>query len=73
MADFLPNAVHRCLLGLMKSTPGVNFTNVLRAAFTRADLKSAIKLLNLTVFFAILGSTCVKAPCRTLVKLTPSG
>ena len=28
-------------------------------------------LLNLTVFFALLGSACVKAACRTLVKLTP--
>ena len=33
---------------LMK--PGVDFTNVLQAAFTRTDPKSAIKLLNLTVF-----------------------
>jgi len=48
--------------------PGVNFTNVLRAAFTRADPKSAKKLLNLTVFFALLGSACVKAACRTLMK-----
>ena len=50
---------------------GVNFTNILRAAFTGADPKSAIKLLNLTVFFALLGSARVKAACRTLVKLTP--
>jgi len=50
---------------------GVNFTHVLRAAFTRADPKSAIKLLNLTVFFALLGSARVKAARRTLVKLTP--
>ena len=51
--------------------PGVNFTNVLRPAFTHTDPKSAIKLLNLTVFFALLGSARVKAACRTLVKLTP--
>ena len=50
---------------------GVNFTNVLRAAFMRADPKSAIKLLNLTVFFALLGSARIKAARRTLVKLTP--
>ena len=49
----------------------VNFTNVLQAAFTRADPKSAIKLLNLTVFFALFGSAQVKAACRMLVKLTP--
>ena len=50
--------------------PGVNFTNILLAAFTRADPKSAKKLLNLNVFFALLGSTSAKAACRTLVKLT---
>ena len=51
--------------------PGVNFTNVLLAAFTNADPKSAIKLLNLTIFFALLGSSHVKAACRMLVKLNP--
>ena len=42
----------------------------LRTAFTLADPKSALKLLNLTVFFALLGSACVKAAHRMLVKLT---
>ena len=51
--------------------PGVNLTNILRAAFTCADPKSAIKLLNMTVFFALLGSARVKAARRTLVKLNP--
>ena len=50
---------------------GINFTNVLRAAFTFADPESAKKLLNLTVFFALLVSAGVKAAHRTLVKLTP--
>ena len=50
---------------------GVNFTNILRAAFTHADLKSARKLLNLTVFFALLGSGHIKAAHIMLVKLTP--
>ena len=54
-----------------KFSLGVNFTNVLRAAFTLTDPKSAKKLLNLTVFFALLGSTIAKAAHRTLVKLTP--
>ena len=52
-------------------TPGVNFTNSLRAAFTRADPKSAIKLLNLTVFFVLLGSSSIKDARRMLMKLTP--
>jgi len=55
------------------SGPWVNFTNILRAAFTRADPKSANKQLNLTVFFALLGSARVKAARRTLVKLTQVG
>ena len=50
---------------------GFNFINVLPAAFTHVDPKSAKKLLDLTVFFALLGSLCVKAACRTLMKLTP--
>ena len=40
---------------------GVNFTDVLQAAFTCADPKSTTKLLNLTVFFGRLGSAGVKA------------
>ena len=50
---------------------GVNFTNVLQAAFALVDPKSAKKLLNLTVFFALLGFERVKAARRTLVKLNP--
>jgi len=37
---------------LVKSTPGVDFTNVLRAAFTRANPKSAN--------IALLGSACIE-------------
>ena len=54
----------------VKLTSGFNFTKVLQAAFTRADSKRAKKLLNLTVFFVLLGSTRVKAARRTFVKLT---
>ena len=50
---------------------GVNFTNVLPAALTRADPKSAKKTVKLSSFIALLGSARVKAACRTLVKLTP--
>ena len=55
---------------LMKLTLGVNFTNILWAAVTHANPKSAIKLHNLTVFFALLGSARLKAVCKMLVKLT---
>ena len=50
---------------------GVDFTNILRAAFTIADPKSTKKLLDLTVFFALLVSAGVKAARRMLMKLTP--
>ncbi len=53
--------------------PGINFIKILRAAFSLADLKSAKKTENLTVFFVILGSGHVKASRRTLMKLTPDG
>ena len=45
----------------------------LHAAFTCADPESAKgkKLLNLTVFFTLLGSASVKAVRKMLVKLTP--
>ena len=43
----------------------------LRAAFTPADPESAKKIVKLSSFFALLGSVCVKAACRMLVKLTP--
>jgi len=53
---------------LVKSTPGVNFTNILRAAFTTADPKSAKNTLKTSVFFALLGSESVKAFHKMFVK-----
>ena len=52
--------------------PGVNSTNILRAAFTRADPKIVKKTVKLSSFIALLGSAHIKAARRTLVKLTPS-
>jgi len=40
---------------------GVNFINVLRAAFTRPDAKCTKQTYGFTVFFALFGSACVKA------------
>jgi len=48
---------------LVKLTPGFDLTNILLAAFARADLKSE-------VFFALLGSAHERAVHRMLVKLT---
>ncbi len=55
----------------MKLTAGVNFINVLPAAFRLADPESAKQIDNLTVFFALSGSARVKAARRTLMKLNP--
>ncbi len=64
----------RLPISLFRSThfvkPGVNFINVLRAAFACADPKST-KNDNLNVFFMLLGPSCVKAARRMLVKMTP--
>ena len=51
--------------------PGVNFNNILWAAFMRADPKSAKKTVKLSSFIALLGSASVKAAFRMLMKLTP--
>jgi len=55
----------------MKLRPGVNFINVLKAAFTLADPKSTKKTDGLTVCFALLGSVLIKASRKMLVKSTP--
>jgi len=52
-------------------TPGVNFINVLQAAFTHADPKNAQKTVELSVFFVLLGSVLTKVAHRTLMKLNP--
>jgi len=56
---------------LQSLSSGVNFINILRAAFTCADTKSAKNTENLTAFFALSGSRCVKAALNVLVKFTP--
>ena len=63
----LRNHFHSLLLG----QSGVNFINVLRAAFALEDPKSAKKTVKLSSFIALLGSGRVKAARRTLVRLTP--
>jgi len=49
---------------------GVNFTNILHAAFRLVDLENVKKIDNLTVFFTLLGSACVKAVRRTFMKFS---
>jgi len=50
---------------------GLNFINVLCAAFTSAYPISIKKTVKLSIFFTLLGSTNVKASRITLAKLTP--
>jgi len=50
---------------------GVNFINVLRAAFTLTDPKSVKIHCQCNWIFTFLGSACIKAVGRTLMKLTP--
>ena len=49
---------------------GVNFINVLRTSFMRADPKSVKNAVMLSIFFTLLGSTDVIAAHKMLVKLT---
>jgi len=51
-------------------SPGVNFINVLRAAFMLKDPKSAKKTVKFSDFFALLEYVRVKAARRMLMKLT---
>jgi len=55
----------------MLPPPRINFTNILHAAFTYADLKSTKNKVKLSVLYVLLGSACVKAAHKMLVKSTP--
>ncbi len=55
----------------MKLTPGVNFNNILRAAFKHANLKKRKRYWKLDWIFTILGSLCVNIAWNILVKSTP--
>jgi len=58
---------------LMNLTPGVNFINILWAAFVGADPQSAKKAVKLSVFFPLSGSASAKPARRMLMKLNPGG
>ena len=53
----------------MKLTPGLNFINILWAAFTHTDPESVKNQLRYQYLFRLLGSAHTKAACR-LMKLT---
>ncbi len=52
---------------------GVNFINILQAAFMKIDPKSAKNSVKLSVFFALLGSASINAARKMLMKLTKGG
>jgi hypothetical protein len=54
-------------------TCSINFINILQAAFTRADLKSAKKTDSLTVLFTLMEFVLIKAVRKKLLTLTPAG
>jgi len=58
-----------CYLVTLSRPRGVNFINVLRAAFTRPDPKWAKRQSSHQCLFALLGPTRVKASCKMLMKL----
>ena len=55
----------------MQQPSGVNFINVFTCSFYAGRSQKPKKLLNLTVFWALLGSAHLKAAHKMLVKLTP--
>jgi len=56
---------------LMKLTPGLDFINFLRTAFTPVVPQSVRTQSSCQYLFTLLGPTSVKAVRRTLMKLTP--
>jgi len=56
---------------LTNSTPGVNFTNLLRAAFALVDPESVKIQLSHQCLFMLLESASIKVVRRTLMKLSP--
>ena len=57
--------------GHVRLSPGVNFINVFNRSLYTCISRKRKKLLNLIVFLALLGSVCVKAARKTLMKSTP--
>ncbi len=53
-------------------TPGLNFVNILRSTFRRADSESVKVQLSCQYHFMFLGSAHIKAGHKMLMKLTPA-
>ncbi len=57
---------------LVKSTPGVDFTNMFTCSFYTRRSQRHKMMDELTFIFALLGSACLKAAHKMLMKLTPN-
>jgi len=55
----------------MFSPAGVNFINILQAAFMRTDHESPKKTFKSAVSFSLLGHMIIKAARKMFMKLTP--
>ncbi len=55
---------------LLKLTPGVNFINVLEAAFMRTDPECTKRQYSQQCRFTLLGPKSIKAACKMLMTLT---
>ena len=55
----------------MKLSPGVNFINVFTHSFCACRSWKHKKLVDLTVFFALLGSACIKAAHKHVDEIDP--
>jgi len=66
-----PDAILSALYYLLYFCFGVNFTKILRTAFTHADPKSTEMWWLDCKFFVLLGSARTKAVRKMLVKWTP--
>ena len=65
-----PALVKAALRTLMKLTPGLNFINVLRTAFSHVEPKSVKKTVKLSVFLRFRNLRAQKLRVNMLVKLT---
>jgi len=65
-----PKLTNNKITSSRSRVPGVDFTIVLRATFTRSDPKCLKRQSSHQCLFALLRPTQVKAACKILMKLT---
>ncbi len=66
-----PTSVKAARKMMVKLTPGLDFINIIRTAFTPVVPQSVRTQSSCQYLFTLLGPTSVKAVRRTLMKLTP--